>query len=218
MLFIIPPSYNIEEYSKSVADKKPVFTIPYGILSIISYVNRLSETKLVEAKILDINLELNKGHATNVDFRILIDELVKNTLATFKPDIVGIAALFNLNFFYLKDISNAIQFANYTGPLVIGGGVATNLYNEVLSEFPRIDAACYAEGEVPVFELLQTNNPFAYLRNSISWITRESLAVARNPLASYVENLDEIPFFDYSIIDMEQYQGRAFSLMYRNPA
>lgn len=216
ILFIIPPSFNIEEINSDVSDKMPVFTIPYGVLSIIAYAKKYSRTR-VEGKILDLNLEIYKFSKkyNNTDFMDKLRILIKQAIQSFQPDVIGISALFNICYSYLEIISSEVAELEYRLPLVIGGGVATNLYAEVLAQFPRIDAACYAEGEIPVCYLLDAENSYTYLEESPAWITRKSLQEKRDPKPLYVDNLDDIPFFDYSIIDINQYQGRSFSTMYR---
>lgn len=214
ILFIIPPSFDIKDYSCNIHNKAPVFTTPYGVLSILSYLKSHSKYK-VNARILDLNLEVYKCYELGSDINTIIATLIKKEILDFNPNIIGIAALFNICYPYLEIISKSVSDLKINTPLLIGGGVATNLYTEVLEEFSRIDAACYAEGERPVCELIDAENEYEYLEASTAWITRKKIKENRLPEALYVENLDDIPFLDYDIIDIDQYQGRAFSTMYR---
>jgi anaerobic magnesium-protoporphyrin IX monomethyl ester cyclase len=215
IMFIIPPCFDVEDYNTDIHNKAPVFTVPYGTLSILAYLKKNSK-ETVDVKILDLNLELYKTYDNGENIFTEIKSLIKKELGEFNADVIGIAALFNLCYPYLKVISEVAREVSENIPIVIGGGIATNLYKEVLNDFPCIDAACYAEGEKPVCSLFNTNNIYTYLEEcDAGWITRGKLNRGWIPKADYVEDLDEIPFFDYNIIDINQYQGRSFSVMCR---
>jgi len=83
------------------------------------------------------------------------------------------------------------------------------LYNEILNEFPHIDALCFGEGEIPMVQLLDADNVKQCFTSSSAWITRDSLSEGRKPQSIFVQDLDEIPFFDYTLIDLSEYKGRS---------
>ena len=100
ILFIIPPYFNIQDFiceeKKSIL---PTFTIPYGVLSIYSYIKKYSKYT-VNAELLDLNLEIFKNINQNqyqVDF--LIDSYKKLILEKLRKnfDIVAISALLVLS-------------------------------------------------------------------------------------------------------------------------
>lgn len=212
MLFIIPPFFNINDYiSNEVKSSLPVLEIPYGVLSISSYVKKHSGFK-IDIEIVDLNLEIYKICSENkeLDVESLITEIIGKSILRFKPQIVGISALFNTCYSYLELISNTIKQNDKSIISIIGGGLATNLYENILENFPVIDAVSYGEGEIPICELLSANDMNEYLREGLSeaWITRETLKNKVKPKNIVVKNLDEIPFFDYSLINLEMYRGR----------
>jgi len=60
ILFIIPPYFNIEEFlDPKNSSTLPVFTIPYGVLSLESYI-KANTTKGVVIELLDLNVEAYK--------------------------------------------------------------------------------------------------------------------------------------------------------------
>jgi radical SAM superfamily enzyme YgiQ (UPF0313 family) len=208
ILFVIPPYFEIKDYiSKQLKLKAPIFALPTGVLSIAAYVKARSKNDVL-VKVLDLNRETFKLCNTTQNIEGGIKNLIKEQMLHFKPDIVGISALFNTCYNYLESISTTCKNLKDDVLIIMGGGIATNLYNEILSHFPNIDALCFSEGEIPVNQLLDAENVCSYFKSSDAWITRDSLNEGRKPQSIFVQNLDEIPFFDYSLLDLNEYKGR----------
>jgi len=209
ILFTIPPYFNIEEYvSQSHVSQKPVFTIPYGILSLAAYV-KSNASRDIDVEIIDLNLEAARLLNTGGDMGRALRKIIKERMLRFNPGIVGISALFNTCFHHLEFISDEVKKNKDDVLLIIGGGLATNLYSEILFEFKLIDACCYGEGEIPLCELLNADNAINYLNTSPSWITQQSLQSLQRPDRVLIEDLDTIPPFDYDLINLDDYQGRS---------
>ncbi len=215
ILFIIPPYFNIQDYiNNDMRSYLPTFAIPYGVLSMDSYIRSHSKYS-VNIDILDLNLQaykiVNSGKASqniNIEIENSLKELIFQKLKK-EFDIVGISALFNTCYDYIEIILSTIK-GKLNPPLcVIGGGLASNLYENILQDFPLIDGICYAEGEIPMTDLIDSDNYKELMNSHPSWVTVESLKNGRIPVASYVENLDDIPMFSYETIDLNDYKGRA---------
>ncbi len=204
----------MEEYKiDQVSSRAPVFTIPYGIFSMSAYVTAHARQE-IQTQFVDLNVEAMKICMAGKDFLAEAPMIIRERMTSFKPDIVGISALFNTCLNYLECISKAVKSNNRDVVLTIGGGLATNLYREVLENNPEIDAACYGEGELPILELVNADRQEEYLRTSSVWITRDSLAEGRRPSANLLYALDEIPILDYAKVDFDVYYGRAADKRY----
>lgn len=208
MLFIIPPYLSINSYKEQndVNVKAPVFTIPYGVLSIASYVNR-NVLESIDIEILDLNIFAYQYR--NKDIILELEGLILSKVKAFSPDFVAISALFNTCYSYLGFITETIRSVAKESFIFIGGGLATNLYEDILASFKEIDAVCYGEGEIPIYELLSASDVYNILDNGGAWITRDSLSKLKKPKYKFIENLDEIPIFDYDLIELGNYTGRA---------
>ena len=216
ILFIIPPYFDIQSYSsKEHTAQRPVFTIPYGVLSLAAYIKEYSKDN-IQVEIIDLNLETVRLLDVNKMIEIEIQSFIQSKMNSFKPDIVGISALFNTCYNYLDIVSDSVKKTDPNVLIVIGGGLATNLYREILDNFEYIDACCYGEGEIPLCELLNTENVNEYFASSVSWVTKEKLNEMQIPQHTFVQNLDEIPFFDYNLIDLNNYVGRSLDKSYSN--
>jgi radical SAM superfamily enzyme YgiQ (UPF0313 family) len=197
ILFIIPPYLPFDEYHpKKAGIKIPTLTPPYGVLSIISYINQNNE---YDIEIFDMN-EILIDYKGNTHKELLIS-YINNKINSFK--YICISALFNTCFPHLKYICKRIKEVHPLSILLIGGGLATNLYKDLVCEIPEIDALCYGEGEIPFKKLL--NN-----KKSPAWITKESLEAGIMPEYEFIEDLDDIPIVDFSYIPLKKYNGRSY--------
>jgi radical SAM superfamily enzyme YgiQ (UPF0313 family) len=151
-------------------------------------------------------------HKPNTHFQIInrIDDPLLDYYSLVKPDIVGLSST--------KNAKECIELSNYLKKVfpeaifVIGGYIVDNHLSEGIPEgtleserfdffkVSPIEAACYGEGEIPFLNLLthyEKGDYKDYLIQSKSWIVpnhKKSIVEER------LENFDEIPPFDLSIL------------------
>jgi radical SAM superfamily enzyme YgiQ (UPF0313 family) len=160
-------------------NENSILTAPYGILSIISY---------IKDNQYDIKVSTS-------------DDLIK-TLRDFSPNYVAVSVLFDSNFYYLKTIAPIIKETLPNCVLVVGGGLATSMYDMLLKEISCIDVVCYGEGEIPLKKLLEGNS-------SPALVTKESIRNNILPKYEFIEDLDEIPIINFDYIDLKKYNNRS---------
>jgi len=209
LLFVIPPYFSMDNYN-SRSGILPPFTVPYGVLSLYTYLkDRFKNT--VEAKVIDLNIylreELTRSSVT--DLSGLSEHLLTEHLKDFTPSIVGISALFNTSFRYMENLARAIKSEYGECLIVAGGGLPSAAYREVLGHCPSVDAICKGEGEIPLSELVGARDKAELLESHPSWLTRKGLSEGKIPVHTFVENLDEIPMLDYSLIKLDDYNSRS---------
>jgi anaerobic magnesium-protoporphyrin IX monomethyl ester cyclase len=194
VLFIIP------SYADAVIDKYalPSCVVPFGVLSLASYLEYHCAN--IECKVLDFNNGV----------RNIIEQCktIESQMLEFNPDIVGLSIMYNACQKYLAPFAEIIKRINPHVMLVAGGIMATNMPQEVFGDSPLIDAVCYGEGEIPLKDLISSDNPEATLREHPSWILPDSIKNGKHPTHSFVLNLDDIPPINYSLVDIKQYSGR----------
>lgn len=211
MLFIIPPYFNVDDYvGASHGNILPPFTIPYGILSMDAYLKAHCRQK-VGIRILDLNLPLRQAIADGDASGILetFDVLVTETITAFAPSVVGISALFNITFRYMRDMAAIVRRAAPDALIIAGGGLPSAGFMQVLDQCPDIDAICKGEGELPLTALLEADDKLTLLKTHASWITRAGLAQGKLPGHTFVEDLDEIPMLDYAMVNLDNYNNRS---------
>jgi len=215
ILFIVPPNISFDSFvhpafnERTVAKKSGnygsiVNDMPIGLISIIAF---LKKHMSVEVKIVDFNNVLNKVEHFNYQS---FSELFYNNLSAkewidYSPGIIGISTLFTPSYYNMVEIASVARTIFPNALIVAGGGVPTNMYSEIFRDSINFDALCYGEGEKPFLELVKAIDKKEFLKTHQSWITREKVENKQSFKHDFVENLDEIPFFDYDILDIDAY-------------
>lgn len=215
ILFIIPPYFNVNDYiNQSTSISLPSFTTPYGILSIDAYIKGKVKSK-IETELLDLNIEALHVITGMYQYHpAYFSDIVQKKVRDYCPDIVGISALFNTSYTDLESTSRAVKAQQSSVFVIAGGGLPTNLYSTILADFPDIDAVCHGEGEIPMADLLNASDYEALISEHPSWANRNTVKAGKQMDDSFVTNLDEIPSFDYSLINMQDYNARSLDKRY----
>ena len=217
ILFLIPPYFNADDYVSLKTSVLPAFTIPYGILSIQTYLNKKLGAK-IKVDILDLNICLRDllESGKNTDYTAEFEKTIIKKLTQFSPDIVGLSALFNSSNRYLEWFASIVKNHNTNIVTIAGGGLPSAAFDKVLRDCKSIDAICKGEGEIPLEDLLTAKNYLECLETHRSWVTLKSLEEGKIPSHSFIENLDEIPFLNYDIVDLNDYNNRGIDKQFVN--
>lgn len=212
VLFVVPPTIMYADFVKpdynvrTAKKKNGIFTsvstdMPLGIMSMSSYIKKHIQ---VETRLLDFNIVLNKLGSFNYNSFV---DLFRESIATldYEPTIIGISSLFTSSYQSMLDIAQYCRNAFADAIIVAGGGVPTNIYQQIFKDSTSFDALCYGEGEKPLLGLIKTDNKLQYLKESKSWITKDKAINGESFEYDFIENLDEIPFYDYDILNPDEY-------------
>ncbi len=95
---------------------------------------------------------------------------------------------------------------------IICGGYHPTLYPDDVIQDPNCDVACLGEGEVPMLELvnrLEKGEPFHDIPGLVTkeCETGRVPVVHRNPIEPIVDDMDEFPFWDREIFDVDSLLG-----------
>ena len=216
ILFIVPPYASFDSFvnpafneriisKKSVSYSSVTTDMPIGVLSLSSYLKKHTATKI---RLLDFNIVLNKMESFK--YRTFVemfhDFLLVKEWVGYAPSIIGISTLFTPSYYSMVDIAHVARDIFPNALIIAGGGVPTNMYNEIFRDSTCIDALCYGEGEKPLLELVKAIDKKEFLRNHLSWITREKVEKKESFQHDFIENLDEIPFYDCGICEIDGYE------------
>lgn len=216
ILFVVPPhiqfndfinpSYNARTVIKKHGSYGSVLTdMPLGVMALSAYVKKFTAA---EVKLVDFNIVLNKLEGFEFSsfeefFRAFLS--VPGLVADYDPTIIGISVLFTPSYQNMLDIARCCRGIFPNAVITAGGGVPTNMYNEIFRESSCFDALCYGEGEKPVRDLVEAGDKFTCLEENSSWITRRKVESGQSFRHDFIENLDEIPFYDYGICETGEY-------------
>jgi radical SAM superfamily enzyme YgiQ (UPF0313 family) len=126
---------------------------------------------------------------------------LKNKIASFYPDMVGITATTSM----IPDAFNVASLAKEINPnstVAIGGPHATFLSEEILNECKDIDLVIRGEGELIFKQLLRKRK-----LKEVKGITyRDGKFIRSNPAMPLISNLDDIPIPAYDLLPMHLYK------------
>lgn len=127
-------------------------------------------------------------------------QAVRKAVEEYVPDMVGIPCLT----LYRKrsiEVADLVKSILPGVTIVFGGAHASIMYEQLLTHYPAIDCIVIGEGEETFLELAQGRD----------WPTIDGLAyrsdgtVMRNKPRKYVENLDDLPFPAWHLVDLSRY-------------
>ncbi len=210
ILFIVPAPITYEDFihpdynARIVGKYASVLTdMPLGVLSMSSY---LKIHISVETKLVDFSTILNEIEDFNFpSFKEFFNTyLSTKEFVEYNPTIVCISALFSPAYYSMLELAKCCRTLFPRTLILVGGGVPSNMYKDVFRDSTEIDAICYGEGEKPLLELITSKNRFEFLWKNSSWITRNKIDGKFQ--YNHIEDLDEIPFYDYELCDIEKYK------------
>ncbi len=164
---------------------RTVHVVPVALLGLAAYVKR--EVAGVDVRVVETSLNA----AT--------DEQLRQVLDDFRPDVVGIRSI---NFF-VDETRRVVSAASSWGdvPVVVGGPIAAGLRRGLFERIPELRLAVVGEGERVLSHLLRGAPP----EELPGMLVHKSGAVIENPETEPTRDLDELPWPDYSLIDLDQY-------------
>jgi radical SAM superfamily enzyme YgiQ (UPF0313 family) len=222
LLFIVPmhitfdsfvnPAHNSRVFIKRDGNKYNSLStdLPLGALSMSAY---LKKHLSINVYLLDFNAEINAldsfpyGNFYECCKDILNSKYSPNN---FDFDFIGVSSLFSPSYLNFLDCGKVAKLI-FPKAMVLGGGnIPTNSYESIYSSHASdsFDALCFGEGEKPLLALLKASDPKAYLESSQQWITKSKITTSKNQIIlkhDFIDNLDEIPFYDYDLCDFEKH-------------
>jgi len=191
---------------KYLFDTRAIVNIPYGLLSICTYVQEHAQ-KMIEFKIIDINdhlvTEYRLGNIIN-NGEEYFEDFIEAEAKRYEPDIVGISVMFNVGYQFLDRLTARIKRAVPQSLVIVGGNLATVLHEEIALK-DDVDAVNFGEGEISVLQLVDSDNLYSHIQSNHAFVTKESLKEGIKPINRVVADLDTIPPIDFSYVDLSNF-------------
>jgi anaerobic magnesium-protoporphyrin IX monomethyl ester cyclase len=151
-----------------------------------------------------------KGDCTTVicdaRFKEYDFDTIEGIIRDEKPDLLGITS-FSLENKEAHEIAKRGKKAVPGVPVIIGGPYATSDYNQALAD-DNIDIAVVGEAETSFQQLVMA------LKKGEDWTGIRELAyrkngtIAKTEERQFIENLDELPYPAWDLINLEEYFNR----------
>jgi radical SAM superfamily enzyme YgiQ (UPF0313 family) len=216
--FIEPNYYNVGIKKQDGFSYNPPRTdLPLGPLSMSAYLKKFID---IDVKLIDFNAEVNA--LESIPFSNFKEICISffDKIKDFNPDFIGVSSLFSPSFANFMDAGLAAKEI-WPDSLVLGGGnIPTNSYEEIYKDkgCTYFDGLCFGEGEKPLLSVISSSDPKLELSTNKSWITKEKV-LSNNlfvPKHDFIEDLDEIPFFDYDLCDIDKHHSNQVVASYHN--
>lgn len=214
VLFINLPTLPFDAIAANVNGQKTeqfqTLAYPLGIMYLSSYLKK--QNKSVNIKLLDFALRINE-----IDKYKTIEDFIKDTTEKtidFKPDILAFSLIFSTSHHFFTFAVDKLKSFWPKAISIVGGVHATNCTKKLL-QCKSVDYVARGEGEISFAKFVEQyecgqdiNIKGIYSKSNI-----DQCQVLE--MSDYVVDLDEIPFPDWEIIDMEVYAnslGRKHSI------
>ncbi|MDD4591659.1 MAG: radical SAM protein, partial [Parabacteroides sp.] len=208
VLFISMPFVDLTDVNvqKYLYDTRAIVNLPYGLLTICSYLNQYAHND-VEMKIINVNDELVTEYRNGNDVQNAVhyfEKFIEEQTRQYCADLVGISLMFSVSYKFLDMVTAQVKKILPDAVIVVGGSLATVMYKEIALR-ENIDAVCYGEGEIPLQQFIDRGNAESSFGKIRAFVTKKSLAEGVEPTNMYVENLDTIPAIDFSYVNLSNF-------------
>ena len=132
-------------------------------------------------------------------------EKISNEIETKKPDIVGIAGPFTCQIGNTLKIGTLVKEVNPDILTITGGPHVTLTPETFLQEAKNVDIVVRGEGEYAMLEIVQAFEGKKQLNHILGIAYRQDGKNVLTPVRPLIENLDDLPYPAYNLVDMELY-------------
>jgi len=182
---------------------------PLGLLYLATYsCKKIIENKSdIKIHILDAQLEgANKALKVKEGFRSGMDNAsFREFLKLLEPEVVGLSNKFTSHTTDVLEMAEIIKEL-FPSTIVILGGVNATLAHRELIDNQNIDIVVRNEGEETFWQILKSIYNKQSFNSVLGSTVRNRLQeVTVNPNRAFIDNLDEIPIPDRSLVDYARY-------------
>ena len=186
----------IQPYWYIIPEELTVPPEPLGLEYIVSIIPKehiveVFDTIIGEHGVINIDNIFIDNNNTKVLRLGITQKEIENKIKSFKPDVVGISALFYSQDKALKEVCQSVKNVNNNIKVVVGGSYPSS-YKKFLKENPNVDYVVIGEGEITFKELLESNFRNLERINSIAY--RDKDEVIFTEPREKISCLDTIPY------------------------
>ena len=181
--------------------EQPAGNLPIGLMYIAAVLQRAGVTVEILDAFMAATFQKN-GETITVGMPF---EQIKQEIQNRKPNIVGISGPFTCQIENSIKVSKLTKEVNPDILTVMGGPHVTLVPKEFLEEAKDVDVAVIGEGEYAMLEVAQAFEDKKQLSEIQGIVYRKKEKVIVNPSRALIENLDELPYPAYDLVDMEHY-------------
>lgn len=187
-------------------DQDEIF-FPMGILVLAT----LLKQKAVPVELIDFE-QLFRDRGELRQSRELYEQAAIRLFEASGANVFGISSICS-NFPYALELASLIRKNWPESKIVLGGPQPSSVAEETMALFPAIDAIVVGEGENTLLELVSTDWSPESLRTTAGIVFREGDKIVRTAPRPLIEDLDELPIPDFSLLDLPKYLNPGIALI-----
>ncbi len=180
----------------------PAANLPLGLLYVAAVLDRAGyKPEILDAFIADFPFR-KIGDITEVGMPY---KRIKEEIKRRKPDIVGIANPFTSQVEHAIKVADIIKEVDSSILTVVGGPHVTVVPKKFLEEARNVDISVIGEGEHTMLDIIRVFEGKKKIEDVQGIAHRIDEELVQNSPRLFNENLDELPYPAYHLVDMEQY-------------
>ncbi|MDR0461688.1 MAG: B12-binding domain-containing radical SAM protein [Nitrososphaerota archaeon] len=180
----------------------PAGNLPLGLMYLAAVLDKAGYTvEILDAFMTDSKPKKNGDTITvGLSFSQIETEIQQR-----KPDIVGVSGPFT------SQITNTLKVCKLTKKVnpniltIVGGPHASTVPKEFLEKNQTVDITVIGEGEHTLLEIVKHFENKKPLNSILGIVYRQNNTVIVNEVRPFLENLDELPYPAYHLVNMEHY-------------
>jgi len=202
LLFVYIPTIPYEEFVKSFSNKhvsQQPQEMPLGILYLSSYCKKVKPE--ITVGLIDY-VRYAKESSRFANVASFITELANGV--EFAPDVLAFSLNFSTSHKFFNEAVCLLKEKWPEAVIAVGGNHATNAVNFILSN-SLVDYVFRGEGEIAFAEFIRRLSSCESLEGIKGMYNKTTLGGSSPMLCDQPDNLDDLPFPDWDILDMEFY-------------
>jgi anaerobic magnesium-protoporphyrin IX monomethyl ester cyclase len=180
----------------------PAGNLPLGLMYIAAVQEKAGyDVEILDAFMTDISVR-KIGDTTEIGMTY---EKIADEVKRRKPDIVGVSNPFTCQTHHAARVADIVKGIDHGVLTVVGGPHVSAVPEEFLSEARNVDIAVMGEGEHTMLDIAKMHEGQTRTENIEGIVYRKGNRLIRTPPRPFLENLDELPYPAYHLVDMERY-------------
>jgi magnesium-protoporphyrin IX monomethyl ester (oxidative) cyclase len=174
---------------------------PLGLAYIAAFLRKHGHT----VEIFDSVIQEPYGHPLGERFHFGVGwDVISSKISSYNPDIVGISSMFTSQAECMHQVARLVKVVDPNLVTAVGGAHPSALPGETLRD-ENVDYVVIGEGENTMLKLVESLSN-QLLPEEIDGIGfRKNGQIVINAKASFIENLDELPFPAWDMLQMKEY-------------
>jgi anaerobic magnesium-protoporphyrin IX monomethyl ester cyclase len=180
----------------------PAANIPLGLSYVAAVLDKAGyKTKILDAFMTDLPFR-KKNEITEVG---LPYKKIKEEIQRIKPEIVGIGNPFTSQVNHATKVADIVKEIDSSILTVVGGPHFTVVQIDFLEEAKNVDIVVIGEGEYTMLDIVKFVEGKKKIKDIQGIAFRMGNKSVMNSSRPFNENLDDLPYPAYHLLDMEKY-------------